>query len=219
VSTEVLADGFDENDAPATARSSERGGESVSPPDEYQKNRSPPVDAIRFQKNLYPADAHLQIQMDKLAAFHGYVTATEYPSHQQRYQRIRYLEYRGQSPEENGGGGGDGGGLDQSLIKYEHHQHQQQPAKLDPNSSYVTLESVTDVYQQQQQQQEQQQQNYQQQNTYQTYQPYEGEQPATGDMFNMYEKESHGGGGEYGVKKVGCYGQQQQQQQQQQRTT
>lgn len=230
VTTEVLLEGYNENGT-STAHSPPE--ESVSPPDEYRKDRcSPPAETLRLRRNVVGTEVHLQIPMEKLANFHGYVTTTEYsPNHQQqRYQRIRYLEYRGQSPDTGGGGGSGGGGFEQPLIKYEHHQQQQhQQGKMDPNSSYVTLESVGDVYQQQQQQQ--QQQNYQQQNSYQTYQSYEGEQPSAADnvMFNIYDKDGHGGagagggGGDYVVKgghqKVG-YGQQslqmQQQQQQQQ---
>lgn len=229
VSTEVLIDGFNENGTPSATHSP--GDGSASPPDEYRKESRSPLpaaDSIRLRRNADGAEVHLQIPMEKLGTFHGYVTAAaaaaaDYhsPSHQQRYQRIRYVEYhRGQSTDDRVAADD----FKQSLINYEHnnHHHHQQQGKMDPNSSYVTLESVTDVYQQQQQQQ-----NYQQQqNSYQTYQPYEqsAEQPAA-DMFDMYEKTGHGGStGDYGndVKnghQKSGYGQQavmiQQQQQQQ----
>lgn len=227
MTTEVLIDGFNENGT-STTHSPE---ESVTP-EEYQKDPlSPPADAIRLRRNVDGTEVHLQIPMEKLGTFHGYVaTTTDYPNHQPRYQRIRYVEYRGQPTEET-----VGSGFDPSLIKYEHlqqqQQQQQQPGKIDPNSSYVTLESVTGIYQQQQQQQQQQvqqqqqQHNYQQQpNSYQAYQPYEQNEQPTADMFNMYEKVSHGigsggGGGDYEVKnghQKSGYGQQLMQQQQQQ---
>lgn len=219
MTTEGLMEGYNENGTSAAHSPAE---ESVSPSDEYRKDCcSPPAKILRLsRRNVVGTEVHLQIPMEKLANFHGYVATAEYPlNHQQRYQRIRYLEYQGQSPDTGGGGGG---GFEQPLIKYEHHQQQQQQSKMDPNSSYVTLESVGDVYQQQQQPQ----QNYQQQNSYQTYQSYEGEQPSAADnvMFNIYDKDGHGGagggeGGDYVVKgghhKVG-YGQQSLQMQQQQ---
>ncbi|XP_050540026.1 uncharacterized protein LOC126904807 isoform X5 [Daktulosphaira vitifoliae] len=179
VSSEVLLNEYTDNGTPATRSPVD----PVSSPKDFQKDPSPPTEGIRLRRNVGGAEVQLQLPVEKISTFQGYMS--DYSNHQ-RHQRVRYLEYRDQSQH-------DEGRFDQpsQLLKYDHHQQ----GKVDPNSSYVTLESVNDVYQQQQQQQ-QQQQTYQQ-HSYQTYQTYDGEQQQ--DMFNMtYEKDGHVG---YSLKK------------------